>query len=155
MADPTQAGGGDRPSEEEMQQYLEQLRAADPTEIVAQAFNMLATGAQVKIGRPDGRTLIDTLDAIANSVRSRLPDDVVDQMQQGVSQLQQMQVQAEQEDQGAAAEGQDATAGTSQPGGGQPQPGSPQGGQQQGDQQQGDQRMTSRLWVPGQGSSGT
>lgn len=149
MTDPTQAGqaGQEGPSEEEVQQYLEQLRSADAAEIIAQAFNMLATGAQVKLGRPDARALIDSMGGLANAAGQRLPEEVASQMQEGVQQLQSAQVQAEQEGGGQGGDAGDAGGGPATP---QPGPAeSGQGGQPgQGGQQE---RPSDRLWVPGQG----
>lgn len=145
MTDPTQADQ-EQPSEEEVQQYLEQLREADPSDVVAQAFNMLATGAQVKLGRPDARMLIDALDAIASAVSDRFNQEFAEQMRTSVSQLQNAQVQAEQEGGPQPAGGGDQGSGggdSGQPGGEQPAEGSQPS-------QGGDQRMTDRLWVPGQ-----
>lgn len=142
MSDPRQMAG--QPSEEEMRAYLEQLREADAAGLVAEAFNLLATGAQVKLGRPDARALIDSLAGMVNGAGSTLPPQIVEQMNAGIGQLQMAQVQAERdmaadapadggEDASQAAEGDpSAPPQTSSPG----QPGA-------------DQRMTDRLWVPG------
>ncbi len=147
MSDPQQSDG---PSEEELQAYMEQMRQADPSEVVAQAFNLLATGAQVKLGRPDGRVIIDGLAGLTDAVQPSLPDEVHQQMSQAVQQLQTAQVQAEQEG-GASAAGAGAAAGAGEAGAGQAGA-APQGGEQPGQQQssqQGEQRLTDRLWVPG------
>jgi hypothetical protein len=137
MTDPTQAGQQE-PSEEEVQQYLEQLREAESSDVLAQAFNMLATGAQVKLGRSDARLLIDALSAISEAVADQLSEQFGQQMRSSVSQLQSAQVQAEQQ-------AGDEPAGAAS---------APQGSQaaSQGSQQAegGDQRLTDRLWVPGQ-----
>lgn len=151
MTDPTQAGQGEGgPSEEEVQQYLEQLRSAEASEIIAQAFNMLATGAQVKLGRPDARTLIDSMGGVANAASGRLPEEIATQMQEGVRQLQAAQVQAEQEagEQPAGASADAEAAGGPGPGGGP-------AGQTAQPQAEEDQSKTSRLWVPGQGGGTT
>lgn len=137
-----------------MRAYLEQLRQADPAGLIAESFNLLATGAQVKLGRPDARVLIDALGAIVQAAQSSLPAELSEQMSQGVTQLQMAQVQAEREAataQGQAGdEGQPATGATAEQGqtpsaaGQAPprtsSPGSPGGA---------DKRMTDRLWVPG------
>lgn len=90
-----QAGGQRQPSEEEVRQYLAQLRQTDVTEIVAQAFSMVASGAEVKLGRRDGRLLIDAAAAIADVVEPHLDEQLTDQMQQAIAQLRQGQVDAE------------------------------------------------------------
>ena len=155
MAD---AASAQQPSQEELQAYLEQMQAAEPAEIVAQAFQILAMGAEVKIGRPDARVLIDSLAALTQAAQSRLPQDLVGGMQNAVRQLQMAQVQSEQEQGGAGAQQASPPAGEappSQAGGGQAAGGQPAGQQQpqgqqpQQGQQQGGQSMTDRLWIPG------
>lgn len=143
MTDPTQ-GSQEGPSEEEVQQYLEQLRSAEAAEIIAQAFNMLATGAQVKMGRPDARVLIDALAGVVDNTGEQLPEEVGNQMRESVGQLQTAQVQAEQE-----ASGQDASGGEGETGG--QAAGASQSGQSSQSTESG-QRMTDRLWVPGKGT---
>jgi hypothetical protein len=147
MTDPTQMPG--QPSQEEMRAYLEQLRAADPVGLLAEAFNLLATGAQVKLGRPDARVLIDAMAGMVHAAGARIPGEVAQQMNEGIAQLQMAQVQAEKDagaegaDQGAEAEGDDAS-GAAPPPGAAPQPGAPSGPGGPGQQ-----KMTDRLWVPG------
>lgn len=144
MTDPSQ-GSQEGPSEEEVQQYLEQLRSAEASEIIAQAFNMLATGAQVKMGRPDARVLIDALAGVVDNVGQQLPEEVGKQMRESVGQLQTAQVQAEQESSGEA--GGEGEAGQQTAGAG-----SQQASGQSGQHTESGQRMTDRLWVPGKGS---
>jgi hypothetical protein len=149
MSDPTQMAG--QPSPEEMRAYLEQLREADAAGLLAEAFNLLATGAQVKLGRPDARALIDALAGMVQAAGSALPPEIAEQMNQGIAQLQMAQVQAEREEAAAAGAAPDQTGeGAEQGADGDPQPsgqaspppaGSPPG-----------QRMTDRLWVPGRGA---
>lgn len=146
MTDPTQ-GSQEGPSEEEVQQYLEQLRSAEASEIIAQAFNMLATGAQVKMGRPDARVLIDALAGVVDNVSQQLPEEVGNQMRESVGQLQTAQVQAEQE-----AAGEAAPAGEGEAGGQGAGAASQQTGGQSSQSTQSGQRMTDRLWVPGKQS---
>jgi hypothetical protein len=123
-----------QPSEEELRAYLEQLRGADAAGIIAQVYEMLGTTAEVKLGRPDARTLIDTMIAVVDAAGDALPDDLAQRMRQGIAQLQTGQVQAEREAAGPQT-GQEAPAaeGTAQAA---PPPG--------------DKRMTDRLWIPGQ-----
>lgn len=164
MADP---GSAQQPSQEELQAYLQQLQSAEPAEIVAQAFQILAMGAEVKIGRPDARVLIDSLAGLTQAAQQSLPQDLVSGMQNAVRQLQMAQVQGEQAQAGASADSEQeqpgAAAGAQQPAGGRPEPGAPDarqqpqgppaGGRQQGGQGgptgQGGQSMTDRLWIPG------
>lgn len=138
----------DPQQQEQMRQYVEQLRAAEPAEIVAQAFTMLGTAAEVKLGRPDARLLIDAIGALVDVSDGRVPQQLMDGMRNGLVQLQQAQVQAEGE-QGAeeqAAGGPEEAAPTQGPGQGAA-PGGAQGAQGGGQSQSG--RMTDRLWVPG------
>ncbi len=102
MSDPTAAS---EPSPEELRAYLEQLRGADAAGLLAEAYNLLAAGAQVKLGRPDARTLIDAMAAMAGAVAAALPPELAEQMRQGVSQLQLAQVSAEREAAGQAPAG--------------------------------------------------
>lgn len=153
-----QAGGQQQLSEDEMREYLAQLRQGDVTEILAQAFSMLASAAEVKLGRRDARLLIDTVAAIADAVEPHLDERLTDQMRQAVSQLREAQVDAEgqlqrlreegrlpreedndlpREGRAAAAEGDEGSA----------EEGTPPSGQQRGPQQGG--TASDRLWIPG------
>ncbi len=136
MSDPSQQG---QPSQEEMQAYIEQLRAADPSEIIAQAFTMLGTGAELKLGRPDARVLIDAVAALVDTVGDRVSDELRSGMESGLAQLQQAQVQAEQQAGEAASD-----AAPSEPAAEAP-PASPPPSQSPG---QGG-KSSDRLWVPG------
>ena len=142
MSDP-RATAAEQPSPEELRAYFEQLRAADAAGLLAEAYNMLAAGAQVKLGRPDARTLIDAMGAMVEAVATSLPAELGEQMRQGVAQLQLAQVEAEREvaaqGAGAAAETGEAGESASTP---PPQPSAPPTGQ----------RLTDRLWVPGRDS---
>jgi hypothetical protein len=146
MSDPRMAGQPAQPSQEEMRAYLEQLREADAAGLVAEAFNLLATGAQVKLGRQDARVLIDALAAMVEASAPTMPQQITEQMKQGVAQLQLAQVEAERE---MAAEQQQSGSGdaASEAGGDTPQP---DAGASPGPATgPGGQRMTDRLWVPG------
>jgi hypothetical protein len=154
MTDPTAQG---QPSPEELQAYLEQLRAADVTEVVAQAFNMLGTGANVKLGRADARVVIDALDALTNAVDGRIDPGVMSQMRSGLAQLKTAQVEAEREEAAHQAGGPAPGEAPGAPASGaadqapsSPPPGSPQPAGQPG----GEQKMTDRLWIPGRGPGG-
>lgn len=152
MTDPTQQG---QPTEEEIRAYLQQVREADPAAIVVQAYRMLGEGAELKLGRSDARLLIDAMAAVADAVQGRLPSELVDQMREGVRQLQSAQVQAEQqgdagdEAEGAAAGGQPAP-GQAAPGQAAPSQGAPaQGAAGQPQPQPSEESLTNRLWIPG------
>lgn len=125
-------------SEEELRAYLDQLREADATEILVQAYTMLGTGAEVKLGRADARVLIDAMGGLVSSVGQRL-GELGTRMQSGVAQLQMAQVEAErQASQQASPPQADQTA--------RPQQAEQPPQQNAGGQQQ---RMTDRLWIPG------
>lgn len=156
---PGQESSG-QPSEEEMRAYLAQLREADPVEIVAQAYTMLGTGAEVKLGRPDARTLIDALAGLVESVQARLPADLVERMRGGLTQLQMAQVESEQSGDSPPSGSPSAQERPDQPSGREPQEGGSQdppqtGSSQTGPPQSGSSRggdpnkMTDRLWIPG------
>lgn len=149
------------PTEEQMRAYVEQLRQAEPSELVVQAYTMLGTGAEVKLGRQDARVLIDAMAGLVQAAGRSLPEELSTQLAQGIAQLQMAQVQAEQHlagDGGAPAE---AGAAVDQPGG-TPAPGSP-GGTAPGDTAPGGTAPASRpaasqpaapnpadrLWIPG------
>jgi hypothetical protein len=125
-------------SEEELRAYLDQLREAEVGDILVQAFTMLGTGAEVKLGRPDARVLIDAMAAIVSAVGQRL-GELGTRMHGGVTQLQMAQVEAERQvAQRSAAPQADPAEQPAQ--------------QQQPDQGAADQqKMTDRLWIPGRG----
>lgn len=147
MSDPRQPQQG-QPSEEELRAYLEQLREADSTEVVAQAYTMLGTGAEVKLGRSDARVLIDAMAAIVEATQASLEPDLVERMRNGVAQLQSAQVQAERQAAGgppADQEGEPPQTAAPQPppdAPGQGQPGAPEPGGAK-------ESPADRLWIPG------
>lgn len=147
MSDP-RSQGAEQPTEEELQAYLEQLRAADPAEIVAQAYTMLGTGAEVKLGRSDARVLIDAMAALSDATASALDKDLVERMRNGVVQLQTAQVQAERQAAPGAAAG-----GSPRPGAADASPrepaGAPRQEQRTAEGEAGGQSLTDRLWIPG------
>lgn len=152
MSDPTREQAA-QPTEEEMKAYLEQLRDADPAEIVAQAYTMLGTGAEVKLGRSDARVLIDAMGALAEIVQGRLEESLVTRMRNGVVQLQTAQVQAERQAAGEPAQEDDASgAAQAGPAPGDAEHGEPRapGPEQPKPDAGGQGSMTDRLWIPGQ-----
>ncbi len=84
-----------KPSEEEVRAYLAQLRQAGVADIVAQAFSLLASGAEVKLGRRDARLLIDLAAAVADVGGPHVEERLRQQMQQALNQLRVGQVDAE------------------------------------------------------------
>lgn len=163
MSDPTvqdSPGAGGEPSPEQLRAYLEQLRGADVAEVVAQAFSVLGTGAEVKLGRPDARVLIDALGSLLDTAGPHLPDQLTGQMRDGLAQLRMAQVTAEREAAGqppGQAQPSPADQAPSREGGGgrttEGGTGATRGGERatQGRQQTTDSggRMTDRLWIPG------
>lgn len=157
MSEQTQAS---QPTEEELRAYLEELRSAEITDIVVQAYRLLGTGAEVKLGRHDARALIDAMAAVVDATDGRVPSDLTSQMREGVRQLQVAQVQAESAGEapaGASGEAGGEQAGGEQAGAGGPESrrpasdtgraGSGQRGARPGSQQA--DKMTDRLWIPG------
>jgi ribosomal protein L29 len=85
------------PSEEELRQYLGEMRQAHVGEIVAQVVSALLNGAQVKLGRRDARLLIDLAAAVNDQAGPYLEQRFEDEVTQVLSQLRMAQVEAEQE----------------------------------------------------------
>jgi hypothetical protein len=144
--DPSQASGQE-PSEEEVRAYLGQLRAAPVEQVVAEVASALLNAAQVKLGRQDGRLLLDMAAALADQGRGRLPEELLSQVDQALAQLRMAQVEAEREVTQAASQGHveegdlagDDTGAAAPPASGQ------------GDvPPAGPSSAASRLWVPGQ-----
>jgi hypothetical protein len=91
------AGSADQPSEEEVREYLTQLRGAPVEQVVAEVASALLNAAQVKLGRNDGRLLIDLTGALTEGARKALPEEVTKQLDDALSQLRLAQVEAEQQ----------------------------------------------------------
>lgn len=154
--DPSSAadlGGQQQPSEEEIRAYLSQLREAPVDQVLAEVANALLNAAQVKVGRRDGRLLIDTIGAMTDAVRGHAAEELTTQLDQALQQLRMAQVEGEQQVAQAAASG-EAEEGdlASDPAADEdaaaPGPeGADSGGQPQ--QPSGGSSAASRLWVPG------
>lgn len=157
------AGGGPgdagrQPTEEELRQYLGQMRGAPVGQIVAEVVSALLNGAQVKLGRRDGRLLLDLAALVSENAGPHLDDEFNQQVGDVLNQLRLAQVEAEKEVAEAATQGHEepndlgSPAGTSEPGSaGPPSEGgdAPRTPPQQPQQQQ--SSAASRLWTPGQG----
>ncbi len=155
---PPPGSGDDGPSEEEVRQYLAQMRSAPADQVLAEVVQGLLNAAQVKLGRNDARLLLDATAAMTDAVRGQVDEQLVGQVDQALSQLRLAQVEAERE---VASAGQDEPNDTGggagrAPSGG-PAPSTPTGpgaGQtpstppQQTPPQQPSQ--ASKLWIPGQ-----
>ena len=99
-------GGQQQPSEEEIRAYLAQLREAPVDQVLAEVVNALLNAAQVKLGRRDGRLLIDTVAAVNDTVRGHVPEELTGQLDKALTQLRMAQVEGEQQVAKAAAGGQ-------------------------------------------------
>lgn len=140
MSEQPAAPGGGEPSEEEMRAYVDQLRRAPADQVVAEVASALLNAAQVKLGRQDGRLLIDVAASVTDSVRGRLDKPLTDQLDQALTQLRLAQVEAERQVARAAAQGHEETGDlAAPPAGDDADPGTtpPQ------------DSAASRLWVPG------
>jgi hypothetical protein len=172
VTSPDQPGA---PTQEELRAYVEQLRRAEPAEILLQAYTMLGTAAEAKMGRPDARVLIDGLAGMVQALGDRLGPQLTAGMRNGLGQLQMMQVEAERQAAAGPAPGPDgapAAPAAAAPGGqgppagqqgagpsaaappgarAQPSPGAPGQGVRpgQGAKPGDDRPMTDRLWIPG------
>lgn len=148
--------GGREPTEEELRQYLGEMRQAHVGEIVAQVVSALLNGAQVKLGRRDARLLIDLAAGINEEAGPHLDQQFSDEVTQVLGQLRMAQVEAEEElgklresgqappeandvgPAGTAPEGADEAAGQGNAG---DRPSTPPPGSQES--------AASRLWTPG------
>lgn len=158
---PGTAGASGELSEEELREALGQLRGAPVDQVVAEVASALLNAAQVKLGRRDGRLLIDLTGVITDRIRGHVPDELTRQLDDVLTQLRLAQVDAEREVQTAAGQGhQEPNDLTSPPG-----PDRSSGSAAASDQAPGADEAggpsggappppsgpspTSRLWVPG------
>lgn len=103
------AGAGQQPSEEEIRQYVSRMRGAPVEQVVAELLQALLNSAQMKLGRKDGRLLIDLAGTMAEQARPHLSEEVTKQIDQVLSQLRMSQVEAEQELQQAREAGEEVS----------------------------------------------
>lgn len=125
------------PSEAELEQMLAQMREAPAEQVIVEVVNVLLQAAQVKLGRPDARLLIDAVAAVAQAAAGRADEALLGQVGEAVTQLRLAQVEAE----GGAAPSAAAEPGAvpSAPAASPPAP----------DQASQPPAAGSRLWVPG------
>ncbi|CAN5435749.1 hypothetical protein BH23ACT9_BH23ACT9_20860 [soil metagenome] len=134
-----------QPTEEEIEAYYAQLREAPVGDLLMQCVGMLAAGAEAKLGRPDARTLIDSMAAIVQVGEPHL-GEAIDQLKSAVSQLQMAQVQVEKQ-LAQAGQGEGEGEATSPPPAAEQQP---QGQQPPAQQPQAPKaNPTDKLWLPG------
>lgn len=97
--------GGGQPSEEQMRQAMGQMRATPVDQFVAGALQELLTAGQVKLGRNDGRLLLDLVAVLNDATRGQVDEQLTQQVDDALSQLRMAQVQTEREIVQAATEG--------------------------------------------------
>ena len=97
--------GGGQPSEEQMRQAMGQMRATPVDQFVAGALQELLTAGQVKLGRNDGRLLLDLVAVLSDATRGLVDEQLTQQVDDALSQLRMAQVQTEREIVQAATEG--------------------------------------------------
>lgn len=98
-------GGAQQPSEEQMREAMGQMRATPVDQFVAGGLQELLTAAQVKLGRNDGRLLLDLVGVLNDATRGQVDEQLTSQVDDALSQLRMAQVQAEREIVNAATEG--------------------------------------------------
>jgi hypothetical protein len=91
-------GPSDQPqqmSEEQLREYLAQLRNAPADQVISEVVSVLLNAASAKLGRRDGRLLIDLAAAMLERSRDYISGDVAKQVDDVLGQLRLGQVQAE------------------------------------------------------------
>ena len=142
MAADGMAGG---PSEEELQQMLAQMREAPAEQVLVEVVNVLLQAAQVKLGRPDARLLIDAVGAVAQAAAGRADETLLAQVGQAVTQLRLAQVEAE----GGEGAGDPGEPMPESPAGSAAPPAPPQTAAPQAPPPGSSGPQRSRLWTPG------
>lgn len=82
-------------SEEQLREYLAQLRNAPADQVISEVISVLLNGASAKLGRRDGRLLIDLAATMLERSREYISGDVASQVDDVLGQLRFGQVQAE------------------------------------------------------------
>ena len=125
-----------QPTEQEIRQYLSQLRGTPAEQVVSEILYGLLNAAQAKLGRRDGRLMIDLSGLVLDHARRFLPAGHATQLDQMLGQLRIGQVHAENEVAAKSeAEPNDLAEVPTPPTAAQPAP---------------PQRPVPKLWVPGQ-----
>lgn len=88
-----------------MREAMGQMRATPVDQFVAGGLQELLTAAQVKLGRNDGRLLLDLVAVLNDATRGQVDEQLTQQVDDALSQLRMAQVQAEREIVNAATEG--------------------------------------------------
>jgi hypothetical protein len=128
-------------SEEEAREYVKRLRATPVEHVVTDLLFGALNAAQSKIGRRDGRLMIDLSAVMLEHVRPHVPGELSTQVDQVIGQLRLGQVQAEQDL---------AASGSTEPGDlkEMPPPPSPSAATPTPPQQP-QQPPKPKLWIPG------
>ena len=93
----TTGATGEQPqiTEEQLREYLSQLREAPAEQIVAELLSSTLNAAQAKLGRRDARLLIDLSTVMMDHVRRHVSGDLATQVDNVLQQLRLGQVRAE------------------------------------------------------------
>lgn len=134
---PPADGDGREPTEEEVREYLERLRGAPVDQVIAEVATALLSAAQVKLGRNDGRLLIDLLGAMVETIRGRAANELSTQLDDALHQLRLAQVDAERQLGTDSSDGPDEGSTSSEASAPEEDGGSPP------------QSTGKRLWTPG------
>jgi hypothetical protein len=86
---------GPQPTEEEMRAYLQELRDTPVAQVLTEVLSVLLNAAQVKLGRNDGRLVLDTVALLNDTTAAALPEEIVTQVRGVLAQLRIAQVEAE------------------------------------------------------------
>ena len=95
VSEPTRPPAEGQPSEDEIRDYLKQLRSAPAEQVVADIVFGMVNAAQAKLGRRDARLLIDLTSTLLDQARPHLSAELITQVDQVLGQLRLAQVQAE------------------------------------------------------------
>lgn len=155
-------GDQQQPSEEEIREYLGQLRQAPAEQVLAEVLSGLLNAAQVKVGRRDGRLLIDVAANLVDQAREHLSEQLTQQVDEVLAQLRLAQVEGEREIDAARQQGHQEPNDLGEPSEGQPEADGPEtaaGSEAAGSeseapspppsQQRPPSSPGSRLWTPG------
>jgi len=131
---------GEQPemTEDQVREYLEQVRGVPAEQVVSDVIAIVLNAASAKVGRNDGRLLIDVAAVVLEHTRPYLSGELTTQVDQVLSQLRLGQVQAERE---ARDEPNDIAATPAAPA--QPPPAATAPAPEQ--------PAASKLWIPGRG----
>jgi hypothetical protein len=138
--DTTPPTPGDQPqmTEEQVREYLEQVRDVPAEQVVSDVIAVVLNAASAKIGRNDGRLLIDVAAVVLEHTRPHLSGEFATQVDQALGQLRMGQVQAEGE---AKEEPNDIAAAPATPAPASPAQPSPAPAPEQ--------PAAAKLWIPG------